>query len=123
MPVRGTFPMPNTQKPVSGPIGLPITLDFTGITTQDIDLALELQSGTIDYVQSVYIDNSANANALTLTFGGAQYKIVCKANFQGIFPVIAPVGIVRFTAACAGNPKIPIILFNTVVPYFLWAAV
>lgn len=124
MVARMSFPLPNSQKPKSGPVGIPITLDFTGGNVNvSGDLALEMSQSVIEYVQAIYIDNSLNASPLTITFSGMGYKITVKANTQGIYPVITQQGALSWRASSAGNVAVPTIMFNVQQPYFQWPTV
>lgn len=124
MPARMSIPMPNTQKPISGPVGIPVTLDFSTVDNVTGDLALEQMQGVIDYVQAVYIDNSANIKSLSITFAGLGYNITVKAGVQGIFPIIAQAGALSWRAKSVGAAVIvPIVLMNVQQPYVQWQAV
>lgn len=124
MASRSAFPLPNTQKPNAGPVGVNVALDFTTVDNVAGDLALEQMQGQIEYVQAIYIDNSKNTKSLTITFGGIGYSITVKAGRQGIFPVVAPQGSLRWTAqSIAAVVVVPVILFNVQQPYFQWDAV
>lgn len=119
-----SFPLPNSQKPSSGPVGIPVGLDFTGGDNAVGDLALEMMQGVLEFVQAIYIDNSKNTKSLTITFSGMAYNITVKAGVQGIFPVITQQGALSWRAASVGAALVvPIILFNVQQPYFQWQAV
>lgn len=118
---RMSFQLPNTQRPTQGPCGIPVPFDFT---TRDVvtgDLTLEQASGTIEYVQSIFIDNRFNAKAFVIVFGGLQYTIQCKAGRQGLFPVITATGSLQFTATSIGSGiVVPTIMMNVEQNYFTW---
>lgn len=124
MAQRMSFQLPNSSKPISGPTGLNVGLDFTAVDNVTGDLGLEQMSGTIDYVQSIYIDNSLNTKSLSITFSGTQYTITVKAGVQGIFPVIAANGTLSWRAKSVGaGVLVPCIMMNEQQPYFQWQAV
>lgn len=66
-----------------------IQLNFTVAASITDDLTQEEALQHLDMVQSVYIDNSANAAAFTLSLFQAQYGITVKAHTQGWYPFIA----------------------------------
>ena len=99
---NGLAPMPPSETG-GGPKALPIDFDFTAVGSVTHYLTLENEQGVIDFVQSVWIDNSANAQALTLVFGGTNQKIVCRAGAQGMFPVLS-VNPVRLTISSTIDP-------------------
>lgn len=124
MPARMSFQLPNTQKPTSGPVGVNVPLDFTGGDNVTGDLALEQMQGVLEYVQAIYINNSANTKSLSLTFNGLNYNITVKVGQQGLFPVIIPNGSISWRAQSVGAGVIvPTIMFNTPQDPFLWQAV
>jgi hypothetical protein len=112
--------MPNNATPVSGSIGIPVPFDFTNKQQVSGDLTLEQMQSSIEYVQSIFIDNRANAQPFTIQFSGLQYTIQVKPGRQGIWPVLAAIGALQFTAVSAGGVVVPTIMFNAVMPYFFW---
>lgn len=124
MPARMSFQLPNTQKPTQGPCAVNVALDFTAVDNVSGDLALEQSSGTLEYVQSIFIDNSLNTKSLSITFSGLGYKITVKAGQQGLFPVVIPNGTVSWRAQSVGAAVlVPCIMFNVEQTPFLWQAV
>lgn len=124
MPARMSFQLPNTSKPTSGPVGINVALDFTAVDTVTGDLGLEQMQGLIEYVQSIYIDNSANTKSLSITFSGTQQKITIKAGQQALLPVIAAAGKLSWTAvSTAAGLVVPTIMMNQVQQPFLWQAI
>lgn len=80
-----------------------------------------MELSRIDFIQSVWIDNSLNASSITLTITSAigSQSILVQANTQGIYPVIAA-GKVKWSAASAGNVQVPLIWSNTAKPFVQW---
>lgn len=119
MPIRMSFPLANTAKPVAGPVGVNVPLDFTLTNNVSSDLALEQMQGVLDFVQSIYINNFANTKALSITFNGLQYQINVAAGGWGIYPVLGTAGTLSWTATSVGaGLLVPTIMFNVAVPYF-----
>lgn len=119
-----SFQLPNSQKPTQGPCGVNVALDFTTVDNVVGDLALEQLTGTLEFIQSIYIDNSLNTKSLTIVFSGTQYTITIKAGVQGIFPVIAANGSLSWRAKSVGAAVVvPCIMMNEQQPYFQWQAV
>lgn len=126
--IRAPFTIPNTEKPVAAPTGVQVQMDLKaaiGAGPYFFDLATEQFQNTIDFVQSMYLDNGANANALTLVFGGFNYTIKVKANTQGIYPVVCPVVPVRWQVinGAAADITINAIFMNVAIPPFQWPTV
>lgn len=87
---------------------------------QIIDLEDPISKDKIEFVQSVYIDNSLNAAPLILTCGITNQSIQCPANAQGYFSVLAP-NPAKFTAASTTtNLVIPIFFLNFPVAALVW---
>lgn len=97
-------------------------LDFSagGVVQISTDFGLEQMQGTIEFIQAIYINNRANGNPVNIVFGGMSYEIQCRANRQGIWPVISPVGRLDLTASATNGMKVPCIAFNVQQPYFTW---
>jgi hypothetical protein len=124
MPARMSFALPNTAKPVSGPVGVNVLFDFTVNNNISGDLALEQMQGVIDYIQSIYIDNSLNGKSISITFSGTQQTITIKAGQQALLPVIAASGKLSWTAVSNGAAVVvPTIMMNQPQNPFLWQAV
>lgn len=107
--------------PKQGNRELPVTLDFTNAGTLFDDLAAEMQAGQIDFVQSVYIDNSLNAASLLITFLDTGMNITAQPYSQGIYPVIAG-GVPRYRATTSPGQKVEIIFSNTQRRFQTWGA-
>lgn len=124
---RSSFPLPNTAKPINGGVALPINFSFDvgGVASQNADLNAEMQANQIDFVQSIWIDNSANANPVTLIFAGMAQRIIVKKNHQGIYPLLIPQGPCGFSIATtlAAGLIVPVILFNVQIPQANWDTV
>ncbi|MDE2020201.1 MAG: DUF1859 domain-containing protein [Patescibacteria group bacterium] len=121
MPVRSAFQIPNKAVPSEGGVGVPVTLSLATKQTDSGDLTLEQTSGVIGFVQSVYIDNSANAAVLTLTFPGTQQNITVKGKTQGYYPVMPFTGTFSWNAASTGAVNVPIIFTNVRFEAAQWA--
>jgi hypothetical protein len=116
------FSLSDPSKPIE-PRALRLAFDLTGTTAiYAIDLAEEAMTAQLGFVQCLYIDNSKNGNALTVTVGISQQVITVKANTQGYFPVLAPQS-ATFTIVSTGNQAgvIPTIHFlNAPFPCYSW---
>lgn len=96
--------------PKQGNRELAISYDFSVNASYLDDLLPELTSGQIEFVQSVFIDNSANLNPLLIQFlQGPQQPIQAPAQSQGYYNVTMG-GDVRYkistTPAAALNVKL-----------------
>lgn len=118
---RISYPMTWGTMAAKGPLCLPIDdLDFTSVAEISGDLEKELTNGTIDQIQSVYIDNSANANSFTLTFLGSGQRIVVPAGAQNMYPVLAPAPLRYKAATTIAAVIVPISFTNVPLPLAQW---
>jgi hypothetical protein len=114
--------------PAEGPRALTVPLLFTAASPYLVpnsfgnnlagDLALEMESGTIDMVQSIYVDNSLNPNALTLQFAGLapNHNLDIPPNFQGWFGVTKGEGILRWAAQSGIGAVAALTFYNCPMP-------
>ena len=123
MPLRTSFQIPNKAIPVEGGVGIPVTLALAGVNSVTGDFSAEQGAGAIGFVQAVYIDNSKNAQTLTLIFGGTQQSITVKANTQGYYPIVPSTGTFSWTASSTGAVNVPVIFMNTKFEAAQWATV
>ena len=92
----------------------------TGLNTYDaFDFAPYYDQGKIDHIESVFIDNSANASPFTVTMNGTQQAIMCPANAQGWFNVIAT-GKPSVQFYTAGGVNVVCVFVNVAMPAQVW---
>jgi hypothetical protein len=108
--------------PSEGPKVIPQALDFSIQASFPIDLQGLQSRNVFSAVQSVFVDNSANAQNLTLTFEGTGQTIICKAHTQGYYTVLVP-NPARFTAASTGGARAYLIMINAPVAGAVWSTV
>src|SRR5215471_10432281 len=99
MSARQGFPVSNGYAPAGGPRALPITFDFSVTSPQSTDLVQEIEANVINMIQSVYVDNSLNANAFTIVFDQTNQRLTVPAGATGIWPVITPKDAPRLTVS------------------------
>lgn len=114
-------PVFNNTMSNKGPIAVPIKPDFTSDTEVLIDLSILNGFNTIDFVQTLYIDNAGNASPCIIYNGVSQQRIIARANSQGYYAFLCP-NPGRFTVASAGGLPVPIELLNFPVPGVTWDA-
>jgi hypothetical protein len=108
--------------PKEGAFALPVTLLFNTNAVQQIsmDFFKEQSQGQIEFIQSVFIDNSQNPQGLALRFPTLQQQITVRTQMQGYFPLFAPNGAFSLTAVTTGNVDIPIIFCNVFINPSVW---
>ncbi len=95
-------------------IALPVDFDFTTDAAQVLtkDFVSEEQNLKIPFIQGVFIDNSGDANALTLAVDGLPgHSITVKGHTQGFYPLICGDGPTRITVTSTGSAAVKRIIF------------
>lgn len=111
----------NGYAPTKGPMAAILIIDFATVATQAFDLLLEESMGELEYVQTLFIDNSQNAVDVTIRTGIHQQRIIGKTKTQGYYPALFGLPS-RFTASTtpAGGLTVPIHLINVPMPAVVW---
>lgn len=112
------------QQPAEN-VAMPVVVDFTADSVFTKDFQQEQANLKIPFFQTVYIDNSADANPLTLAFDGLPgQSITVKGRTQGYYPVITQEGIPHVTiTSTQGAVKKQLIFLSVIVPPMQWATV
>ena len=77
------------REPANGRSIIPVTMDFTNETQFDFDLASAYNNKTFADLQTLYIDNSANANDITVTVRSSGQTIPVAKNTAGYYTIFA----------------------------------
>lgn len=80
---------------------IPVLLDFTLQTSYTIDLAVAFERDMLEFVQFIYVDNSAGTAPLVCTCEISNQPLTWRAGMQGYLPVLAPGD--KFTFTCSGG--------------------
>lgn len=106
--------------PCANALALTVPLDFTANTQYALNLQNYQQNGTFDFVLGIYIDNFANGSQTIVTMSGTNQRIICPANSEGYFPVLAGTSPTTVTFSSAGNVVIQAVLYNFPIPAVVW---
>ena len=97
-----------------------VLIDFSLGTDYQLDLSQVQSQGALDSVQTLYIDNSKNAEILTTIMGLTLQEIDIPPGAQAYIPVLqGNPPILRFNVA-AGTPVVNIQLLNFFIPPCVW---
>lgn len=110
--------------PEIGPRAWRKTYDFSAVASYSVDLFTETADGIINAVQSMFVDNASNNNALTITLLDTLQRIVIPARSQAVVPFFGS-KVPTFTIATTqvdGMAAIPIYLINMPLPFLVWDA-
>lgn len=78
----------NAVLPKAGPIAYPFKLDFTAKAEQVVDMTPEISAGHIDFISGVYVDNGANADALSIEVASIGQVVRIPAGKQAYMPLL-----------------------------------
>ncbi len=109
----------NAQQSSKGPLAVPVLFDFSIQGSYPVDLSILNSFATIDFVQTLYIDNSGNAGPVTVFNQISQQTIICPGYCQGWVPFLCP-NPGRFTVSSTGTGKARFELCNFPVAPAVW---
>lgn len=113
------FGIANVVVPGGGPKCIPINVDFTGVAVVNIDGQQVIAQGKIEYLQGVYIDNSLNANKLTLTMSTTNQVITAPPNSCGYYSIMVP-DPPQLVAQTVIGVIIPMFFYNVPIQPAVW---
>lgn len=101
-------------------------LDFALQNPILLNLAFEIQSERIEFVQCLYVDNSSNPAPLTITFGGSGQVVIIPSGAQSYIPVLASMDNMQASVTTvvpnADNaPRVTLFYLNFPLPALVWA--
>lgn len=109
----------NGLGPEKGPVIMPIPLDFSAQNPFLVDLEREVSADRIEWVQTIFIDNSANTTAVTITWAISGQIIVIPPGSQAYLPVLVP-NTPRFSISTTGTPTVYLHAINVPMPAIIW---
>lgn len=123
MLLNGVFGIANVIVPASGPKAVPTLVDFSNAAEVILDGQAIVSQGKIEYLQGVYIDNSANLNPLTLIMSVTNQRVTCPPQSQGYFSILCPDPPQMTANTTQANIQIPMIFYNVPIQPAVWSAV
>lgn len=113
MPAQRTgFKTAAFSMPENGAITLPVDDVIPASGTFSDDMFLEQSLGILPTIQSVYIDNSQNAVAISILFLATQQRITARPRSQGYYQVWEQTGAMNYQVIGAAGSVIDIIFSN-----------
>lgn len=109
----------NAMVPAEGPKVVPVIAQLQANQAVTIDLSQLQQQGKISFIQGLMVDNSLNAQPVTVTSQAFNQKILVPAGAQAVLPIFVinpPV----FIAASTGGVNVPLFFFNIPLPAQVW---
>lgn len=117
------YPISNVIVPQGGPKSVPCSADFTNAGSISIDGQAIIDAHAIEFIQGVFIDNSANAVPFSLTTNTIQ-TITVGPNSQGYYPILVQ-NPPKMTATCeqANGRIVNLIFYNVPIMSSVWKSV
>lgn len=109
----------NGPIPQEGPKTIPVSANFATVASYIIDFTLIYSQRFITEIQAVWIDNSTNNQAVTLTNLISNQSITFGAGRQGIVPVLCP-NPPKFQATSSGNGTVQFQFLNVPITCLSW---
>lgn len=109
----------NTALPCKGLKTIPILIDFSLGTTFTLDLSLIQSQAFMDWVQTIYVENSANTSGITITMEASKQVIKFPASSEGYLPILQP-NPAKITLTCTNPVQVIIQLMNFYVGPYIW---
>lgn len=121
MTTLSRFGTHNQVLPAKGPKAYPFTLDFRTAVSQSLDFDVEITGGFIDYISGIFVDNTKNANPLTIKTASIGQVISIPAGKQAYMPLlISDAAQLEITTVQANNLLVPFFVVNFPVTPCVW---
>lgn len=115
----GVYPTTSYCAPPEGPRTIPLSLNFSQFDTWLLDLVLIRQQAKLTRCQGLFIDNSANTQALTIHTDLANQQVIVPAGWQGYSNILCnDTPNLKFSSAGGSNATVHLTNFR--VSDFLW---
>lgn len=116
----GIYPVGNGgNMPCEGAKAVTAALNFTLNASYLVDLTSLFNNAQFSALQTLYIDNTGNAQSITATIAGSNQTITIPAGRGGYFPVIA-VNPPKVVFASTGAATVFVALLNFYLPGQIW---
>jgi hypothetical protein len=121
MLLTGSFGIANMVVPAGGPKVVPTLVDFSNAASVTLDGQQIVSQGKIEYLQGVFIDNSANVNNLSLLMSTTNQLIICPKKSQGYFSIMVPDPPQIIASTTQANIQIPMFFYNIPIQPAVWS--
>lgn len=101
---------------------IPLLVDLTVSQNVLIDLTQQQQGGHIGPIQTIYIDNTGNGQAITVNPLVSNAAITIPAGDGAILPFFLPGTAPKFTVASTGGTVVPVYVLDVPLPACVWGA-
>lgn len=117
-------PVANALGLVDGmnPLVIPLNVNLTVNSSVLVDMTQQQQRGQIGPIQTIYIDNSDNAQEVSIVTQILGQEITIPAGDSAILPIFLATTAPKFTVNTTGGVILPIFLMNFPLPAAVWGA-
>ena len=114
------YQVSNGKAPRRGPKAVYQLLDFSVANPLFLDLVVAQDMDRLEFVQTLYIDNSSTTSPVIVQCLMSQQKITCPPLAQGYFPILVPEAGPKFVFQTTGTPIIPVGFCSMAMPCTVW---
>lgn len=107
--------------PAEGPMVVPVFVDFTAVTSYKLDLTYIQQQGRLSMIQTIYVDNSLNAQPITIITDTVNQSVRIPAYCQAYIP-LAVTNKMAITLNSTGAVVVPVHVLNVAMNAAVWVA-
>lgn len=108
--------------PIEGSQVVPLIVDFTIESPANFNLQDLQMKQKLEQVQSLFIDNSLNPAALSITSRGTGQVMTVPGFWQGYLPVLCTASNPHLSFLTTGTPTVNVQLINAPMPAEMWPA-
>ena len=112
-------PVANSTIPPEGPKAIPFSVNFSTNPSYSLNILNIIRSGAISRAQTIFVDNSANSAAVTITSAITSSAIIAPPYSQGYYPVLVP-NPPNLTFVSSGSATVNFQLINVPMPSSVW---
>lgn len=122
MQLGSTFGIANVVVPAGGPKCVGVNVDFSTSADVLLDGTQIVTQGKIEYLQGVFVDNSANLNNLTLTMSTTGQQLIVPKKSQGYFAIMVPdPPQINAHTTILNGLVIPMFFYNVPIQPMVWS--
>lgn len=119
MQISPPLPVEVYERPKEGPRAARIALAFPADSGAVADFSTFQFMGEVCKIQTLFVDNSANASSLTITTNTLQQQLFIPPNSQGFIPLLSTQPL-KLSFASTGPANVTVYALNYSVPPAMW---
>lgn len=112
----------NSAIPSQGPRGIPMTFDWTVSQSYSCDMSYVTTQKQLEYVQTIFVDNSTNAFAITVKEAMLPQTLTVPPYSQAYLPILSGIQPKLTIASAGATGSTKIVFLNIPVTPSVWSA-